>query len=274
MKGPWIHFLSELVGTALLLAVGLSAVIIGFGTGSPIIRLIPDPGARRLMTGFLFGTTGCLIVLSPIGKISGAHVNPVVTFAFWLMGRLRPWHAAGYILAQLGGAVFGALPLLCWGPMGLSVEYGGTLPGTEYGAGLALLGETATTFVLIVGLFLFLRHRSIRPFTPFLFPFLYAFMVYVEAPVSGTSTNPARSLGPAVISGAWHDWWVYWLGPALGAVAGVSLYRLPPLRRLEVEVAKLYHFEHDPHGVFRWKREKGKQRGRPTGSQIHEERIK
>jgi aquaporin Z len=117
-----------------------------------------------------------------------------------------------------------------------------------------LLGETVTTFALIVGLFLFLRHRRVRLLTPFLFPFLYAFMVYVEAPISGTSTNPARSLGPAVISGAWHDWWVYWLGPALGALAGVSLYKFSPLRHLEVEVAKLCHFDHDPYGVFRWKR--------------------
>ena len=80
---------------------------------------------------------------------------------------------------------------------------------------------------------------------------LYAVMVFLEAPISGTSTNPARSLGPAVISGDWIDWWVYWLGPLTGALLGVSLYRLTWLRQLEIEVAKLYHFEHDPHGIFR-----------------------
>jgi aquaporin Z len=252
MDDPWTVYLSELVGTALLLVVGLSVVILNFGTGSPVAALLPDAGLRRLITGFLFGTTGALIALSPVGKESGAHINPVVTIAFWLMGKLRGHHATGYVLAQLIGAVLGSLPLLAWGAMGLSVDFGATSPGSAYGAELALLGEVATTFALIIGLFLFVRHPRLRRYTPGLFPFLYAVMVFLEAPVSGTSTNPARSLGPAVVSGDWHDWWVYWIGPALGMLLAVGFYKRSWLRHLEIEVAKLYHFEHDPHGVFRW----------------------
>jgi aquaporin Z len=78
-------------------------------------------------------------------------------------------------------------------------------------------------------------------------------MVYLEAPISGTSTNPARSLGPEVISGDWSAWWVYWIGPMLGTLAAVAVYRITWLRRLEIDVAKLFHFEHDPHGIFRWR---------------------
>jgi aquaporin Z len=252
MNGPWTLFLSEAVGTALLLLVGLSFVILNFGAGSPVVALLPDAGLRRLITGFLFGTTGALIALSSIGKESGAHINPVVTLAFWLMGKLRSRHAVGYILAQFGGAIVGCLPLLAWRAMGRSIDFGATLPGAGYGAAAATLGEMATTFALIIGLFLFVRHPRMRPFTPMLFPFLYAIMVYLEAPVSGTSTNPARSLGPAVVSGAWQDWWVYWIGPVLGMLVAVVFYKQSWLRHLEIEVAKLYHFEHDPHGVFRW----------------------
>jgi aquaporin Z len=253
MSGPWTLYLSELVGTALLLAVGLSIVILNFGNGSPVATLLPDAGLRRLITGFLFGTTGALIAISPVGKESGAHINPVVTLAFWLLGKLRGRHAMGYVLAQLGGAILGSLPLLAWGAMGQSVHFGATLPGSGYSTAAAILGEIATSFALILGLFLFVRHPRIRPFTPMLFPFLYAFMVWLEAPVSGTSTNPARSLGPAVVSGDWSDWWVYWIGPALGMIVAVGFYKRSWLRHLEIEVAKLYHFEHDPHGVFRWK---------------------
>jgi len=255
IRAPWTHFLSELVGTALLVSLGLSVVIVNFGTGSPVIAQLPSPGVRRVVTGFLFGTIGALIAVSPIGKVSGAHINPVVTLAFRLMGKLRTPHTLGYVLAQLSGAVLGAFPLLLWGRMGASIAFGATLPGKQYAAGTAVLGEAATTFALVFGLFFFLRNASIRSFTPLLFPFLYAVMVYLEAPLSGTSTNPARSLGPALVSGDWRDWWVYWLGPILGAIAGVIVYRVTWLRRLEIEVAKLYHFDHDPHGIFSWERE-------------------
>ncbi len=249
---PWKLYGAELVGTALLILAGLSIVILDFGNGSPVLQLIPDAGLRRLITGFLFGTTGALIALSPLGRESGAHINPAVTFSFWLMGKLRGRHALGYVAAQLIGGVLGALPLLAWGAMGRSVAYGATAPGAGFGLGWALVGEAVTTFLLIVGLFFFLSSRRIRAFTPALFPFLFAVMVFIEAPLSGTSTNPARSLGPSVISGVWQGWWIYWLGPLIGALLGTLLFRLGWLRELEVEVAKLYHFEHDRYGIFHW----------------------
>jgi aquaporin Z len=84
----------------LLVAVGLSIVILDFGRGSPVLQLIPDAGWRRLITGFLFGTTGALIAISPLGRESGAHINPVVTLSFWLMRKLGPGVALGYVLAQ------------------------------------------------------------------------------------------------------------------------------------------------------------------------------
>jgi aquaporin Z len=248
---PWLLFGAELVGTAMLVAVGLSLVILAFGHGNPVLRYIPSKGWRRLITGFLFGSTGALIALLPLGKESGAHINPVVTLGFWLIGRLKTPYALGYVISQFAGAVLGSLPLLAWGDMGCSVAYGATVPGTGYGAGWALFGETTTTFFLIAGLFFFLRQRRLRPFTPALFPVLYAVMVFAEAPISGTSTNPARSLGPSVISGVWHDWWVYWLGPLMGTLLGAAFYRITnPNKLLTIDVAKLYHFGHDRYGVF------------------------
>ncbi len=243
-------FLAEFAGTALLVAVGVSFVILDFGAGSPVVRLIPDPGLRRAMTGFLFGCTGALIALSPLGKASGAHINPVVTLAFWLRRRMSAGHALGYVVAQLAGAAAGAVPLLAWGATGRSIDFGATLPGPGYGTGAATAGEVITTFALVTLLFLFLGLRWLRGFTPLLFPVLYAFMVYVEAPISGTSTNPARSLGPALVAGTWRDFWVYWIGPVGGMLLAFAFHPGRWLCKLELEVAKLYHFEHDPHGVF------------------------
>ena len=72
-----------------------------------------------------------------------------------------------------------------------------------------------------------------------------------EANVSGTSTTRPRSFGPAVISGDWHGWWIYWLGPLLGTLLGVVVFRLSGRHWSTIAVAKLHHFEHDRYGVFR-----------------------
>ena len=245
---PWRPFLAELIGTALLVLVGLSLVIVMFGTGSPMARLIPGEGLRRLITGFLFGTTGATIALSAVGKESGAHINPVVTMAFWLFRRLDSRVAMIYVLAQLAGAVIGSLPLLAWGPMGRSVALGATLPGDGYSTQAALLGEIVTTFTMVSLLAVFIGFRQLRPFTPGIFPLLYAIMVCLEAPISGTSTNPARSLGPAIVSGQWQGWWIYWMGPLIGAFLATLACSLLAKR---ITVAKLYHFDSDRDGLFR-----------------------
>jgi aquaporin Z len=241
-------FASELVGTAALLIGGLSAVIFMFGTGSPMAALLPSEGGRRAITGFLFGSTGALIALSPVGKESGAHINPAVTLGFWLMGKLHSRVAIGYVLAQLAGAFLGMLPLLAWGAMGRSVEFGATIPGNGYSYQAALAGEIVTTFALVAGLCVFIGFRSLRPFTPFLMPPLFSFMVWAEAPISGTGCNPARSFGPSIVSGRWEGWWIYWAGPVLGTLAATLVCNFFAHR---IEVAKLYQFESDRHGLFR-----------------------
>jgi len=251
VKFPWRNYLSEFIGTALLLGVGLSFVILDFGAGSPVVHWLPDAGLRRLITGFLFGATGALIAISYVGKISGAHINPVVSLAFCLKGKLCWRDTVGYMLAQFVGAIVGCLPLLLWGQMGGSVNFGNTAPGNGCTVWTALMGEIATTIGLIVGLFVFLGHKRLRRFTPLLFPFLYALMVYAEAPLSGTSTNPARSLGPAIVSGVWSGWWIYFIGPLIGTLIGLAIHEFPWLKTLRIEVAKIYHFEHDLYGFFK-----------------------
>jgi aquaporin Z len=111
-----------------------------------------------------------------------------------------------------------------------------------------VLGEAITTFAMVTGLCVFLGFRRIRPFTPALFPFLYAVMVYAESPISGTSTNPARSLGPAIVSGQWAGWWIYWVGPLVGSIAACLACSLLAKR---ITVAKLYYFDRDHDRLFR-----------------------
>ncbi len=240
-------YLSEVAGTALLVLGGLSVVIFMFGAGSPMERLLPDVVTRRILTGFLFGSIGASIALSPVGKVSGAHINPAVTLGFWLMQKLDARTALGYVCAQLVGAALGSLPLLAWGSMGRSVYFGATMPGDGYMVMDAMLGEIVTTFALVTGLCIFIGFRELRRFTPFLMPPLYGVMVPLEAALSGTSTNPARSFGPALVSGQWVGWWIYWIGPLAGTVAAILVCSSLARR---IEVAKLYHFDSDRRRIF------------------------
>ena len=245
---PWQIFLSEMIGTGVLLLGGLSVVILMFGAENPIAALVPSLTARRIITGFLFGSIGGAIALSPVGDVSGAHINPAVTLGFLLFGKLKPRVAFGYVVAQSGGAILGCLPLLAWGAMGRSISFGATLPGQGYSTWTVLLGEVATTFGLVASLCVFLSLRELRRFTPFMIPFLYAIMSPLEAAISGTSTNPARTLGPAIISGNFDGWWIYWVGPFLGTVAATLACSFLARR---IEVAKVYYFDRDRSGVFK-----------------------
>ena len=130
-----------------------------------------------------------------------------ITLGFWLMRKLDARAASGYVIAQMLGAALGALPLLVWDSMGRSVAFGATIPGKEYSTAVVVIGEAVTTFGLIATLCICLGFRQLRGYTPFVIPFLYAVMVPLEAHISGTSTNPARSFGPALISGRWDRWW-------------------------------------------------------------------
>jgi aquaporin Z len=130
------------------------------------------------------------------------------------------------------------------------MSFGVTVPGAGYSTIAALGGEIVTTFIMVSLLILFLAFRSTRAYTPAVFPILYAIMVPLEAVISGTSTNPARSFGPAVISGVWDSWWIYWAGPLIGALlASVACSVLAK----RITQAKLYHFDADEDVLARRK---------------------
>lgn len=236
---------SELVGTAVLVAVGLSFVILDLGRGSSVATVIPSSAARRALTGGLFGATGMVIALSPVGKVSGAHINPVVSLAFWVEGALSGRTLVAFVASQCAGAVAGSVPLLLWASRGASIAYGATAPGPS-GIGPAFGGEVGTTFAMVLIVLVMVAHPRARTFTPLVFPPLYCLMVWAEAPLSGTSTNPARSLGPDVVALAAHDYWLYVAAPVAGALLAVVIRRvLPKVSELRIDVAKLAHFEQE-----------------------------
>jgi aquaporin Z len=237
-------YASELVGTFLLVAIGLSIVIALWGTGAPLADLPIAPGTRRLLNGFLFGSVGAAIAYSPIGKISGAHINPAMTFAFWLQGKLQWRDASFYVASQLAGAALGAALLLAWGNVGASDGWAASVPNKSLPLVYAIGGEALCTFSLVALVFFCASHHATQPYTPLVNPPLFAVLTWLEAPVSGASANPARSFGPELLGGAWAGWWIYWVGPLAGAGLAVGMVQLGLIGRHRPHQARLFHFGH------------------------------
>jgi len=242
LKSDWKLFVAEAIGTGLLLFFGISIVILNWGEGSVVAKLIPSEPTRRLLTGFLFGTVGCLVTISPVGKFSGAHINPAVTLAFWLRGKIRYDTMLGYILSQLFGATIGTIALLIWGKHAQSIQYGITLPG-DAGVTSAFIGEIIVTACLIIYLYLFIGTKRLRNYTPYGIPFLFAFLTWAEAAISGCSTNPARSFAPALVAGNFTDHWIYWVAPVIGVIIVTLFFRWRRINRIyKMESARVsYH---------------------------------
>jgi len=228
-----------LIGTALLVTGGLSAVTFDFSPRSPLASVLPSHSWRLLVTGLLFASSGALVTISPLGRRSGAHLNPAVTFAMWLQGKVHPHDLAGYSVSQVIGAVVGtAVVRLLWGGRAASVRDGLTQPGNGLSAAGAILVEAAMTATLVLVIYSFLSSRRTMHWTPLAVLVTVAILVWWVAPYTGTSLNPARSFGPALVSGDWHDYWVYLAGPLTGAVAAAGLWAVTPGVVLS---AKLFH---------------------------------
>ncbi len=238
----WPEYGAELIGTAFLVFVGLSAVVFDFGKGLPPSTLIPDASLRRLVTGLIFAGSGSLVAISPFGRLSGAHINPSVSLAFWAHGKMRHHDIIGYIGGQFLGAILGeALLVLVWGNYAASVGDGMTLPGAGYPLWLVFLAELALTALLVLAIFTCVSTQRFMRWTPLVTWLLVATMVWLEAPISGTSLSPARSFGPALFAGIWTQQWLYYIAPPLGALLAVGLYRLLAAGEHDVVTGKLFH---------------------------------
>ena len=240
-KIHWREYLSE---AALLALFMISASI--FTTllehyESPFRELVPDPFVRRALMGLAMGFTAAALIYSPLGARSGAHMNPSVTLAFVRLRKIASADAAFYILAQLAGGVGGML--IADGILGdllaePAVEFVTTRPGTA-GELAAAAGELAISFVMMsVVLRVAANPRSMR-WTGAVAGLLVMLNITFEAPLSGMSMNPARTIGPALMAGTFDGLWIYVIAPPLGMLAAADLFG----RRLgrSSPCAKLHH---------------------------------
>ncbi|MEX2272098.1 MAG: aquaporin [Vicinamibacterales bacterium] len=239
MRGRTLIYACEFAGTAVMLFLGVSAVTAMWGAGSRV-PVIEPPALRRFITGLLFAGGATFVVYSPLGQRSGGHINPAVTLAFWRLGKFPGRDVLPYIVAQLTGAVAGvALAALVWGDIARSVQLALTAPGEGWTWMGALAAETAATFALVFLIFVCVNKPALAARTGIIAGTLVVALVTIEAPISGTSVNPARSLAPALLVPALRDQWIYIAGPVAGALLAAAAYRRQWGRT--TVCAKLYH---------------------------------
>jgi len=235
------EWLCEFIGTFILIAGGLSAVFFDFSPELPMSHIVASHSLRLLITGLIFAGFGSLVAVTPIGKLSGAHLNPSVTLGFWLKRYIHTIDAIAYIIAQAGGAITASVFLkFMWGNLAKPFNYGITQPAHGLPAWQAMLIEMLMTSILVTTILWFLAHQKLSQFTPLAVWIVVALLVWQGAPYTGASLNPARSLGPAVISHDYTNIWVYFIGPPLGAVVAVAAFVVHSPKRL-LTSAKMFH---------------------------------
>jgi MIP family channel proteins len=226
VRQNWEQAIAEIIGTFALVFIGAGSVVILGG----------QPNAAGLLGIALAHGLVLAVMISNLGHISGGHFNPAVTISTWVAGKIETIRAGYYILAQLFGAVLGALLLRASLPERIwrATNLGVTTPSHQFGItnGKAVLIEAILTFFLVITVFaVAIDDRGVfKAIAGLPIGLVLTFDIIVGGLLTGASMNPARSFGPALVAGKWTDFWVYLAGPLSGAIIGASVYWFAFLR--------------------------------------------
>jgi len=239
LRKHWPEYLIE--GWALgtfMVSAGVVATLLG-APASPVRRALPDPVWRNAAGGIAMGLTAIALIHSGWGKRSGAHMNPAVTLTFLRLGKIHPWDALFFVVAQVLGGISGVLLVAALAGHAFSdppVSYAATLPGS-FGPAAAFAAELVILMLTVLSVSAFAR---LAPFTGLIVGCLVATYITFESPLSGMSMNPARSLASAAPGMQWRHLWIYLTAPLLGMLSGAQVFLMVASAR-RVLCAKLLH---------------------------------
>ncbi|PSB32445.1 MIP/aquaporin family protein [Stenomitos frigidus] len=242
LRHHYPEYLMEAFGLGLFMVSASIATAVLEHPASLIHQFIADPLARRLMIGITMGLTAIAIIYSPWGKQSGAHLNPVVTLTFFRLGKVKRMDALFYILAQFVGGLLGVLlaaKLLGTSIAHPTVSYIVTIPGAG-GTAIAFLAELIISFGIMMMILVVSNTPTLARFTGVFAGLLIATYITLEAPLSGMSMNPARTLASAIPAHNWTALWIYFTAPLLGMLAASEVY-VRWKGRKAIRCAKLHH---------------------------------
>jgi aquaporin Z len=242
----WPEYLMELGELGCYLLVACVATTLLQHPASIVRQFVSSSLARRCLMGLAMGATTIAIVMSPWGKRSGGHFNAAITFTFYRLGKVEFWDGLFYVFAQLLNAV-GGVTLARYVLRGAlshnAVHYAVTVLGV-YGSAAAFTAELTMSFFLMVTVLFATNHERLAPYTAYFVGALIAMFYPVGTALSGMSTNPARSFGPAVHANSWHALWIYFIAPTVGMLAAAETF-LRIRRGVAPYCAKLHHANHE-----------------------------
>jgi aquaporin Z len=247
----WPEYASEALCLALFMVSAAGVTTLLRHPLSPLSGWDAPPLVQRLPMGVAMGLTLIGIVYSPFGKRSGAHMNPALTLTFLRLGKISAADAAAYVVAQFAGGTIGILAAT-WFFAGLpadpAVNFVATVPGPQ-GAAVAFVAEAVISFGMMLLVLTVSNASRLMRWTGACAGLLVAAYITIEAPLSGMSMNPARTLGPAFLAHTVQSLWIYFTAPPLGMLLAAEAY----VRRFgseRVRCAKLSH-PSDARCIFR-----------------------
>jgi len=241
LRRHWPEYLMEAAELGAFMISACFFTVLLEHPGSPVRGMLPDAFLRRALMGLAMGVTLIAIIHSGWGRQSGAHMNPAVTLAFWRLKKIATPDAVFYSVAQFAGGIGGALGamlILRDKVMDPAVRYAATVPGTR-GIEVAFAAELLISFILLMTVLTVSNRKSLARYTPIFAALLVALYITFEAPFSGMSMNPARTLGSAFFPRVWTALWIYFTAPPLGMLLATEVFRR--LQIAQVHCAKYHH---------------------------------
>ena len=220
MNENYRRYIAEAIGTFALVFIGAGSICTDF-----YLRNAGGAGIGLLGISIAFGFV-VLAMVYATGYLSGGHINPAVTVAFWVTRRMDTNLAVFYIVSQLVGATVAGFVLRTIYPDAVaSVHLGATYLGQGVPVARGILMEAVITFLLVLTVFsTAIDRRSTKAFAGLCIGLAILFGVMIGGPITGGSMNPARTFGPAIASGFFQNHFVYWIGPIVGGIVAIIFY--------------------------------------------------
>lgn len=211
--------IAEVIGTFIL-------VFLGCGSAVALTGAVAADSAALQFTGIALGFgLGIAGAIYAVGHISGGHLNPAVSVALTIIGRFKAGDLPAYIGAQVVGAILAALALKGAFPDADTLGNNSLADGVSVGSGL--LAEVVMTAIFLFVIVSVATDRRVTPgFAALAIGLTLAAIHLVGIPLTGTSVNPARTFGPALVAGEWDHFWIFLVGPLAGAAIGALVYQV------------------------------------------------